>query len=230
MELIALWKFFLRRWWLIVLPPLVVLVFVAPALLQTPGGGWMTVLHFSAAQPPEIARPTYEDSSYYPWVASEHVIDNLTTWVRTSSFAEEISRVLAERGIDIPPDAMRGIIASDNAFSVMQVFIYWPDADELRAIGEAAIEVLQHRSQAYFPQFAVQPAQVVALDDIALTPTSPPLLNRFQPLFKVVLAGLAGLGLAALVEYLDDSIHSRDDLEALGLPVLGEIPRHKNQF
>ncbi len=37
----------------------------------------------------------------------------------------------------------------------------------------------------------------------------------------------AGVGLAVLAEYLDDSIRTRADVEALGLTVLAEIPRER---
>ena len=53
------------------------------------------------------------------------------------------------------------------------------------------------------------------------------MMNRLKPLAKVALALLVGLGLAALMEYLDDSIYNRHDAELAGFAVLGEIPRHK---
>jgi capsular polysaccharide biosynthesis protein len=37
----------------------------------------------------------------------------------------------------------------------------------------------------------------------------------------------AGLGLAVLAEYLDQTVRSTADVEALELPVLGEIPRER---
>ncbi len=229
MELIALWKFLLRRWWIILLPAAVALGLTAQELLAPPGGGWTTTLHLTAAQPPSSQEPSYEDSSYTPWTASEYLVNSLTAWVRTSSFAEEVSRLLAGRGIEVDPGALRASIASDNARSVMQLTISWPDPAELQVIAEAAITVLQTLNQAYFPQLTAEPAEVVALDDISVVPVAPPLSSRLRPLLKVGLALLAGLALAGLVEYLDDSIRSRQDLEELELPVLGEIPRHRGQ-
>lgn len=227
MELIALWKMFLRRWWLIMLPALVVLALTVPELLNPPAGGFTTTIHLTAAQPPSGEETTYEDSSYTPWTASEYLVNSLTAWVTTSSFADEISAALAEAGVDISAGAVRGALAADNARSVMAVYISWPDADQLQAIAEAAIYVLQHKNQDYFPQLTAEPAQVIALDDIALAPVAPSLMSRLRPLIKVALALLVGLALAALFEYLDDSIYSRADVEAMELRVLGEIPRHR---
>jgi len=227
MELIALWKMLVRRWYLILIPALIALVFAIPDLRTPPSGGFTTTVRVSAAQSPDTGSPTYEDFSYYPWLASEYLIDNLTIWVQTRSFGEEVARLLAEQGIEVDPGAVAGSIAADNSRSVMALIIGWPDAGQLQAIAEAAIEVLQTRNQVYFPQSAVEAPQVIALDEIAIAAAPPGLLTRLQPLIKVVLGLLAGLGIAALVELLDDSIHGRADLEALGLPVVGEIPRHK---
>jgi capsular polysaccharide biosynthesis protein len=43
----------------------------------------------------------------------------------------------------------------------------------------------------------------------------------------VLLGLLAGVGLIFLLDYFDTSVHNRRELEAMGLPTIGEIPRHK---
>jgi len=228
MELIALWKFLRRRWWLIALPALVTLIWAVPDLLHPPAGGFRTTLRVSAPQTAGAVLPSYEDYSYYPWLASEYLIDNLTVWVQTISFGQEIATLLAADGIEVDPAAVAGSIAADNTRSVMQMIIGWPDADQLRAIAAAALETLQTRNQVYFPQSAVEPPQVIPLDEIVITPAPPGLLDRFQPLIRVALGLLAGLGIAALVEYLDDSLHGRDDLAEMELAIVAEIPRYRN--
>ncbi|MBN1963389.1 MAG: hypothetical protein JW910_02005 [Anaerolineae bacterium] len=227
MELIALWKFLLRRWWVIVLPALVTLVFAMPDVLNPPAGGFTTTIRLTAAHPPTGNEPTYEDSSYIPWLASEYLVNSLTAWATTGSFAQEVSAALAADGLEIDAGAVRGSITADNARSVMALYISWPDAGQLEAIARAAITVMQTRNQVYFPQFAAEPADVIALDDVAIAPTAPGLMTRLQPLLKVALGLAAGLALAALWEYLDDSIRSRDDVEDLEIAVLAEIPRHR---
>ena len=228
MELIELWKIFRRRWWIILLPTLVVTVMVAPAFLTSPAasGTWTTIVRLIAAQPPGDDLPTYEDTSYIPWLASEHLIDGLTDWISTFSFVEEISARLAEEGVDIPAEAMRGITVSDNSRSILQLFVTWPDPDQLKVITEAAIYVLSIRNNDYLPQVSAEPVRVIQLDDIVLSPVPPGLTSRFEPVLKVMLAAVVGLGMAALAEYTDRSIREREDLEALEMVVLGEIPRH----
>lgn len=228
MELIELWKIFRRRWWIILLPPLVVAAIVAPAFLNSPAasGSWTTAVKLIAAQPPSDELPTYEDTSYIPWLASEHLVDGLTDWINTFSFVQEISAGLAERGVDIPAEAMRGITVSDNSRSILQLFVTWPDPDQLQIITEAAIQVLSERNDVYLPQVAAEPVRVIQLDDIVLSPVPPGLTSRFEPVLKVMLAAVVGLGIAALVEYADRSIRERADLETLDIVVIGEIPRH----
>ncbi len=228
MELIALWKMFLRRWWLIVLPAIAALALTLPEVLQTPATGWTTSVTLTAAQPPDSDEATYEDSSFTPWTASEYLVNALADWVRTTTFAEEVSAAVAETaGYEIDPGAIRGSVAADNTRSVMRVYLSWGDAEQLEALARAAVDVLQTRNQDYFPQLSAEPAQVIALDDIHLAPVGPGLLDRLRPLIKVALALAAGVALAAVVEYLDDSIYGRGDLEDLEWAVLAEIPRHK---
>ena len=38
---------------------------------------------------------------------------------------------------------------------------------------------------------------------------------------------VVGIGLAFLLDYLDSSVRDRRTLEELGLPLLGEIPKHR---
>ncbi len=227
MELKNLWKMIRRRWWLILIPPAVVLALTYPALLNPPGGAFTTAMHITAAQPLAGIERTYEDASYFPWLAAEQLIDALTMWARTSTFAEEVRLAAAEQGVALPPRALLGAFAADNSQMVMRLIITWPDADQLEVIARAAVEVLKNRNRDYFPSLADNPAQVIGLDEPVLSPVAPPLLTRYRPVVQIALALAVGLGLAALLEYLDTAVHSREEVEALDLPVLGEIPRHR---
>lgn len=237
MELIQLWQVVRRWWYLIAIPTAVAIVWSLPALTdaisppETYGGS----MRFTAAAPPTAANAiaaetdalprsgTYEDTAYVPWLASEYVVVNMQNWVTSSSFAEEVSDVLAEQGVDISADDVQQAFAADSARSIMTVFFGWDDEAELEAIMQAAIEVLQERNQIYFPQFATQPAEVVPLDDVEVVRTIPPIITRLNPFIRILLGLAVGVGLAALATYLDDSIYDASDIE--DLPVLATIPR-----
>jgi capsular polysaccharide biosynthesis protein len=236
-ELIQLWQVFRRWWFLIVIPTAIALLWSLPALPnavsppETYGGS----IRFTAAAPPSEANAiaaetdslprsgTYEDTAYVPWLASEYVVVNLQRWVTSSSFAEEVSLVLDEQGLDIAADDVQQSFAADSARSILTVFFGWDDEAELEAIMQASIEVLQERNQSYFPQFASQPAEVVPLDDVEVVHTVPPITTRLNPFIRMLLGTTVGVGLAALASYLDDRIYDIGDIE--DLPVLASIPR-----
>jgi capsular polysaccharide biosynthesis protein len=231
MELRMLWKTARRRWWLIALPALAALAYAAYGVMTAPGGSsFGTSVSFTAAAPPQGDETSYEDGEYYPWLSSEYVVNALTDWVRTSTFAEEVSAELASQGLDIPPGALRPAIAADNERSVMVLYLNWGDPEQLQAIAEAAAVVLQTRSVAYFPQFGAGNVEVVPLDSPSIGPVPPSLSSRLEPLVRVALGLAAGVALAFLIDYLDPTLHERAEVESLGLPVLAEIPPERKRL
>lgn len=57
------------------------------------------------------------------------------------------------------------------------------------------------------------------------TPNPPSLTERLNLPIRLLLALAAGLALVFLLDYLDDSIRSGKELEAMGIPVLAEVPK-----
>lgn len=225
-ELMQVVRVLLRRWWIIAIPVAIVSVFVVPDLLASPtgaSGGFTTVVRYTAAQELD-AIPNRDGDFQDVWLASELTVNAFTEWVRTNRFAEEVAAEAAARGLEINAAALN--IAADNARSIGQIFLSWPDADELVTIADAAFAVLTTRSQAYFPQLGGEPANVELLDEPVIAPAPPPIIDRFEPLLRLGLAVVAGLGLALLVEYLDPTLRTRDELESMGLRVVGTLPRN----
>jgi capsular polysaccharide biosynthesis protein len=225
-ELTLLLKF-LRRWWLIILiPSILAFLWSLPAIPSAinPPETYGATIRFTAATPPETVGNTYEDSAYVPWLASEYVVVNLPTWVTSQSFADEVSGILASKGIDISGEEVRRGLAADSARSILTVYFGWDDKAELEAIANATIEVLQTRNQQYFPQFALQPAQITPLDKVEVVQTFPPITSRFAPFIRIALGVGVGLGLAMLAAYLDDRVYDGSDIPS-GLEALAIIPR-----
>ncbi len=235
MELLTLLNFILRRWWLIAIPAAIALLWSLPAIPNaiSPPETYGASIRFTAAAPPDAtAVPenstsgTYEDTAYVPWLASEYVVVNMPQWVTSSNFAREVSVTLqTDYHLDISADDLRPAFAADSARSIFVVYFGWNNEAELEKIAAATISVLQTRNQQYFPQFAYAPAQIVPLDEIDVVRTVPPMTTRLNPFIRIAIGLAAGLGLAALAEYLDDSVREKADLEKLGVEVLGVIPR-----
>ncbi len=233
MELREVWRLFRRWWWLVLLPPLVALLITLPALrdVVSPPLRYQVQVRLSAAAPPAAseqgAATPYEDSAYVPLLASEYVVANLPAWITADSFAREVSENLAGRGVEIQPGDLAGAFAADGFRGILTLYATWDNPDELRAIAEAAVEVLQTRNQNYFAAFAAQPVEVVPLDDIEVARLAPPITQRLMPLLRIAIGVAGGLLLAALAAALDRSLYDRAEVEALGVPVLGEIPRER---
>jgi capsular polysaccharide biosynthesis protein len=227
MELAPVIRIFSRYWWLVLIPTLIATAFALPALLrnETPAsGGFTTAFSYSAAQNLE-AIPRSEGDYQDIWLSSELTVNALTDWITSSSFADEISLRLAEANLTLEPAALIGRFASDNERSVGQVFMSWADEAQLGQIAEAAIWVLQNRNDAYFAQLGGTPATVTLLDAPRITPTPPPLTDRFAPLIRIALGLLVGIALAVLAHALDPMLRRREDVEALSLPVIVSVPR-----
>jgi capsular polysaccharide biosynthesis protein len=115
-------------------------------------------------------------------------------------------------------------ISADNERSLGTITLSWPDADQLKVIAQAAINVLQTQNRTYFPQMGTAPADVTILSQPLPVPAPPPLANRYAPFVRLGLGLVAGIGLAFLAHYLDPAVRRREDVERLGLAVIATLP------
>jgi len=224
MELRQIIRVLIRRWWLALIPVVIVAFVSVPDLLREApdSAGFSTTVRYTAAQVLE-AIPERDGDYQDVWLASELTVNAFTEWVRTNRFKDEVTLIAEGRGVDINGAALG--IAADNARSIGQIFLSYPDADALAIIAESVMEVLQTRNQSYFPQLGGVSADVEILDDPFIAPAPPPLIDRFGAIFQLGVALFAGLGLAFLADYLDPTLRSKSELEALGIPVITSIPR-----
>lgn len=224
MEFAELFRVIFRRWWLIVLPVVLAAVIAIPEFVRASSAGqsgYTAQISYSAAQ---IFNLPERDGDYTDvWLASEHTVDALTDWVRSSSFRKEIQSQLAEP--DTPLDSLQ--VAADNVRNVGVIYFSHRNSEALRSILDAAMLVLTSRSQVYFPQLGGDSAQVTILDQAAVTAAQTPITNRLSPLIRLGIAFLIGLALAFFAEYIDQTIYHQDDLRRLGLPLLGSVPRDR---
>lgn len=228
MELKNLLAVLLRRWWLIALPSLIALALSLPSFGQLirPQALYRVTVRFTAAQPPQPnSGESFEERSYIAWLGSEYAVINLAAWLRTESFAREVAGFLAADGQAVSAESVRAMIASDSVRSILTLYLTDSEPERVRRVAHAAVRTLTERSNAYFPQLSGQPAQVVPLDAVEVAPVPPPFTERLAPLLRLLIGVLGGVGLAFLADYLDPTVRTRRELEALGLPILAEIPR-----
>jgi capsular polysaccharide biosynthesis protein len=223
MELRTYAKILLRRWWLVVTPLVVVVVYVV-ATYAPPVTSYRVVMRFSAGSVPAGLSVDYD--RYYPWLTSEYIANGLADVAETGVFAQAVAARLGEAGQDVAPDAVQGAIVTDNAQSILVVYLTWSDPHQIVTVAEAVTEELTQNSGAYYPQLEGLEPVVRLLDEPAVAALPPSLRAQLTgPAIRVGLALFVGVGLAFLWHYLDPTVHDAEELEELGVDVLARIPR-----
>jgi capsular polysaccharide biosynthesis protein len=223
MELRTYWKILLRRWWLIAAPAFVVLLYVI-VTYTPPGPVYQVVMRFAAGTVPAGLSEDYD--RYYPWLTSEYIANGLADVAETGVFAQAVVARLAEQGLQIPAGGIQPAIVTDNAQSILVIYLTWSNGEQIAAIAQAIIAELTENGGAYYPQLeGIEPA-VRLLDAPAPTPLAPGLRAQMMgPAIKIGLAVVLGVALAFLFHYLDPTVREVAELESLGVDVLVEIPR-----
>lgn len=212
-----------RRWWLAVAPVAVVLAHLV-ITYHPPPTVYQVVMRFAAGTQPAGLSLDYD--RYYPWLTSEYIANGLADVAETRTFAQAVADRLAERGVTVDPAAVQAAIVTDNAQSILVVYLTWPDPARCRVLAEAVADELTQNGAAYFPQLEGLDPAVRLLDSPEPFPLPPSL--RAQMLGPAVRLGLAlavGIGMALAWHYFDPTVRDPEELEALGIPVLARIPK-----
>lgn len=211
----------LRRWWWLALIPALVVGAVGLATYQRPPTTYSATVRFSASLPPALGSSGF-DPTYYSWLTSEYIVGGLSDWIKTGAFARAVSDELATQG-----KTLSASFASDYVRSQLVLFVNGRDPDSVRAAAEAAVIVLQNRNAEAFPQLGGANAVVMALDSPAVGASSPGLRSLIDLPIRLGLGLAVGVALAFLAHYLDPFLRNKREIEAMGLKVLGEIPKRK---
>jgi capsular polysaccharide biosynthesis protein len=171
--------------------------------------------------------PASGEEAYYTALASEYLIDDLAEVVRGSEFAAAVSRRLQAQGITVPPGALQGSTQAGKLHRIMTVGITWGNPDELSLIGDAVAATLEQEAATFMPRLFAQNGAAYLDNQGGVGTVSPGLRDRLELPLRLLIALAAGIALAFLADYLDDRIRGREDVERLGLRVVGEIPRRK---
>lgn len=224
MELRAYWKV-LRRRWLVALVPALLVLLVGLVTYQPPTAVYTVGVRFLVSQPPAPATEQSDEERYYTWYASEYVVNGLANWVSGNMFAEAVRAELAAEGISLAPGTVDAGVVVDNARSMLTLSLVHGEPEVLAQMMDAAITVMQEQNAQNLPQLGDTPAVLVPLDQPVINQLPAGLRSQLDLPLRVLLALAAGVALAFFVDYLDPTVRGRDEIEALGLPVLGEIPR-----
>jgi hypothetical protein len=110
---------------------------------------------------------------------------------------------------------------------MLTVSLTLADPDLLPQVLAGVVAVLTEENAAALPQLGGERATLTQLDEPVVNPIAPGIRGQLDLPLRVGLALLAGLGLALLAHYLDPTVRDRAEVERVGLPVLGTIPRER---
>ena len=228
MEVRDYWHILARRWWIPVLLTVLVAMLSAWQLRpwQSPPPTYTTSFRLLIGVLPLVDADVADyDPRYYAWLTSEYLVDDFTEVVRSQLFAQGINRRLADQGIEIPAGLISGSANTGRQHRIIQLSFAWGDADQLLAIANAAAAELSENATDYFTQLGTENAVVAVLDTPSVGVVGPDLRSRLDFPLRVILAFIAGVGFVFVLAYLDTSVRRMRDLEEIGLPVIGVIPK-----
>jgi capsular polysaccharide biosynthesis protein len=194
-----------------------------PFSASRPPASYNASMRFAVGLQPEPRSGAYYTYDYYyTWLTAEYLVDDLAEVVRSSVFAQDVA---ATSGVAVAPGAIQGATSAGKLHRILTVQITWGNADELERIANAVVQVMTEHAGLYFAQFGTDSAVVSVIDPPSIGQVGASLRQRLDLPLRLILALLAGVALTFLLDYLDDTVRDRTDLEALALPILGEIPR-----
>jgi capsular polysaccharide biosynthesis protein len=222
MELRQYWRIIWRRWWLIAALVGIVLA-VSVVTYSEPEPAYVATMRFAIGiEGDEPVSVVSGDGRSDAWLASEYLADDLSEVLKGGDFAARITDLV---GFQVPA----GTIFASREHRIMTVSITWQDRAQVQTIAEAVGAVVKDGGAGYFPQLLGVEAEAVLIDGPGIGQVGRSLRDKLDLPIRLFVALVAGVALAFLWDYLDDTIRDRGEVEALGVSVLAEIPR-KNRW
>lgn len=133
-----------------------------------------------------------------------------------------LSQVIKETGIPLKVDQLSNKITveAQKDTEIISISVEDKDPEIARKISNSLADVFQREV------ISIMKMDNVQVIDYAELPDAPVWPNRMQNLVLALLVGFAlGVGVALLIDYLDTTVKSTEQVEELlGVPVLGVIP------
>jgi capsular polysaccharide biosynthesis protein len=223
MELREYWRIIWRRWWLIAALVGIVLV-VSLVTYEEPEPVYVATMRFAIGiEGSEPVSTVSGDGRSDAWLASEYLADDLSEVLKGGDFA---ARIGEQVGFPVPG----GAIFASREHRIMTVSVTWADRDQVQTIAETVAAVVEDGGADYFPQLAGVEAKAVLIDGPGIGQVGRSLKEKLDLPLRLFVALVAGVALAFLWDYLDDTVRERAEVEALGVAVLGEIPRKARRW
>ncbi len=218
-----------RRWPLIVIPAIIVLI-LGVVTFSVPPPTYESSVEYIVGQQPAPDTLTEEQARQWAWVVSQYVVNAVTDWTQGTDFAGRIADSLAAdypaltEEFELDTSAVADAVSSTTIRSELTIVVAHADAEVVEAVANLATEVLQE-NDFVIPQLQNMPARAVPIDRVVVEEVAPSLMSYALDIpLRVIVALAAGIGLALLIEYIDPKVRSIAHVERMKIAILGEIP------
>ena len=164
----------------------------------------------------------FKFDSYYAVLTSEYLADDLSELLRSEAFAADVS---AEMGNTVEPEAIVNLTRTKKTHRLLDVQIVSNDPQTAMAIAQAYERVLNTRLGEYLAFIQANNSFVRIVNRPRVARTNTLALTAAEVGLRAMAGLLGAVGLAFLLEYVDDRLRDRRQVESfLGTKVLAEIP------
>ncbi len=231
MELREYWNIVRRRWWLPAAITLVALI-ASTAVGLRGATAYKTEMRvaISTIPTPDPNSVLYYDPIYYSNLDSEYLADDMSELLTSRAFADEVKRELATSSTPFQVDPVTVVNATrtKKTHRFIDVTLTTSTSEEGSMIAGSISRILADPAHLaiYLKALTAYNTQMVVVAPPDTHRANTPLGLASEIALRTVIGLLVGIGLAFLIDYVDPSVRSREEAEAvLRLPVLGEIPR-----
>jgi capsular polysaccharide biosynthesis protein len=231
-ELREYWSIIRRRWWVVAVVTLV--AFVASAAVGLRGAAaYRTDMRIAVSSVP-VSDPSQQlqyDPIYYSNLDSEYLADDMSEFMHSDAFAGEVKRELATaRNMNVDINTIVTATRTKKTHRFIDVTVNSATPDEGKEIADSISRIMNDpgRLGIYLRALTAYNTQmsVITPPETRRGNTLPGLISEVG--LRTLIGLLIGIALAFLLDYIDQSIRSREEAEdVLRLPVLGEIPRSR---
>ncbi len=216
MDLQRIVTILLRRWWLVLGMPALVLGISLVLLTTSP---------YVASMRATVLIPNDTQQTGNAERPELMVLNDVTDLVTTYGFATAISAQLQQTSPQyaLSPEEVQGSLSADYYSRIVTIRATREDDQEALALLEAVRLSFENQVNYFLIASNGEPATIRVVE----TPTvqrDSPATGQFALIIQTLVALAIGCGLAALAAAFDQRIHSRSDvLSVLPIPVLGDL-------
>jgi len=222
MELRAFWAVLVRwRWIIIIVTAAAVVASGVLAIISPPGYKAMTILSFSAPPPsPSVTLPGLDEQNRF--LFSEEAVDDFTKIIPTRNFSIGVAKRLS---FQMDPKQIEKIwTVKKQAHHILTIEASAPTDGKAMELAKAAGDEIQQNGNTYYKALNTSDLGVAFVEQGVSEGISGRLLDYLFIVARVVVGLIVGIGLAFLLNYMDDRINGVEEAEALGFRIIGAIP------